>query len=218
MKADADEVEVVASFEREDMDYLALDIEIKNRSAQPIDINPADFRMGLLNAARQPLDLAGMVNTRQAASPDYELSRMDYKVKKEQARLKRNKIINTVLLVAIVAADVAASSSPKRNSREWSSYVGTKNDLYIAFNALQVKRVIDHGSFANTMQRLQFEEYRWRELAMKRALVQPGESVRGFVYLPKVKEAAFLNLNYPTASGTSVQLLFEQTLSKARPK
>lgn len=216
-KADVDSVEVVASFEREDMDYLALDIEIKNRSDQAIDINPADFRMELLNKAHQPLDLAGMVNSRQAADPEYEVGRAEFNVKKEEKRLKRAKILNTVLLVAVVASDIASSSSRQTN-RDYQSWANNRITHDVAYNLIQAKRVIDHGVFADRMQRYQFENYRWRELAMKRSLVQPGESVRGFVYLPKVKEAAFLNLSYPTTSGTSVQLLFEQTLSKTRPK
>lgn len=216
-KASADSVEVVASYEREDMEYLALDIEVKNRTAKSIDINPADFQIDLLNADRQPLNLARMVNVRQAADPSYEASRTDFKIKQEEKRLKRAKVLNTVLLVAVVASDIASSTSRSTN-RDYQSWVSNRITHDMAYNAIQVKRVIDHGTFADRMQRYQFEGYRWRALALKRSLVQPGESIRGFVYLPKVKEAAFLNLSYPTASGTPIQLLFEQTLTKTRPR
>jgi hypothetical protein len=216
-KTTADSVEVVASFEREDMEYLALDVEVKNQTDRMLTIDPANFRTTLLDANKQPLAQPGMVNFKQAADPDYEAGRMGQKIKQEEARLKRNKIINTVLFVAIVAADVASSTSTKRNGREWSRFINTQNNLAVAFNALQVKRVIDHTSFANTRQRFQFEEYRWRELAMKRADVAPGGSVRGYVYLPKTKGATYLNLTYPTPSG-GLQLLFEQSLTVLKPR
>lgn len=216
-KASADSVEVVASFEREDMDYLALDIEIKNRTANTIDINPADFQVELLDADRQPLRLAGTTNIRQAADPGYEAGRTEFNIKKEEKRLKTAKILNTVLLVAVVASDIS-SSSLRSTNRDYQSWVSNRVTHDMAYSLIQAKRVIDRGVFADRMQRYQFEGYRWRELALKRSLVHPGESVRGFVYLPKVKEAAFLNLSYPSGSGTSIQLLFEQTLTKARPR
>lgn len=216
-KTAADSVEVVASFEREDMEYLALDIEVKNRTERILDIDPANFRMTLLDANRQPLVQPGVVDFKQAADPDYEAGRMTHKIRQEEARLKRNRIINTVLLVAIVAADVASSTAPRRNGREWNRFVATRNTVGAAYNALQLKRVIDHGSFADKMQRFDFEAYRWRELALKRTDVPPGQSVRGFVYLPKAKGATYLNLTYPTATG-NIELLFEQRLTKQRPQ
>ncbi|MBO0931845.1 hypothetical protein [Fibrella aquatilis] len=219
-KAAADSLEVVASFEREDMEYMALDVELKNRTDHALDIDPSNFRMVSLDANKQPIVTPGMVDFRQAADPDYESGKMGYKIQREENRLKRAKIMNTVLAVAVVAASVAAatSSSPRsRNGREVANYINTQNNLALAYNALQVKRVIDHTSFADRMQRLDFEAYRWRNLALKRSVVQPGQSVRGYVYLPKSKDAAFLNLTYPMPSGSAVEILFQQNLTKQRP-
>jgi hypothetical protein len=215
-KTVADSMEVVASFEREDMEYIALDVELKNRTSLPLNVDPSNFRMTLLDANRQPLAQPGTVDFKQAADPDYEAGRMGYKVKQEEARLKRNKVLNTVLMVALVATDIASHTSSRRSNSEWRSFVNTQNNLAGAYTLLQAKRIIDHASFANKMQRFQFEEYRWRELAMKRTEVKPGESVRGFVYLPKAKGATYLNITYPTASG-ELALLFEQNVTTVRP-
>lgn len=223
-KASADSLEVVASFEREDMDYMALDVEVKNHTDHALDIDPANFRMVALDASKQPIVLPGMVDFKQAADPDYEAGKMGYKIQREETRLKRAKIMNTVLAVAVVAASVAAvsSSSPRSRSshgRDVANYIATQNTLALTYNALQVKRVIDYGTFADRMQRLDFEAYRWKSLALKRSVVQPGQSVRGFVYLPKAaKEAAFLNLTYPMPSGSAVEILFQQNLTKQRPQ
>ncbi|MBO0947201.1 hypothetical protein [Fibrella forsythiae] len=216
-KADADSVEVVASYEREDMEYIALDVEIKNRTSAPLLIDPATFQVELLDRNRKPLNLQGDVSFAQAADPEYEAGRTEFRIRKEERRLKTAKILNTVLLVAVVASDITTSTSRSTN-RDYSSWASNRISHDVAYNLIQAKRVIDRGVFADRMQRYQFEGYRWQELAMKRAQVKPGESVRGFVYLPKVKKAAFLNVRYPTASGTSIQLLFEQTLSKFKPR
>lgn len=216
-KASIDSVEVIASYEREDMEFLALDIEVKNRTTNPIDINPADFQVEWLNENRAPLRLTGQGPKQQAADPNYESGRTEFKVKKEERRLKTAKILNTVLLVAVVASDIASSSS-QRTNQDYRSWASNRIAHDAAYNLVQAKRVIDHGVFGSRMQRYQFEGYRWRELALRRSVVQPGESVRGFVYLPKMNEAAFLNLTYPTPSGTSVSLQFEQNLTKVKPR
>ena len=120
-RASADSLEVVASFEREDMEYMALDVEFKNRTDRPLDIDPANFRMVALGANKQPIVTPGRVDFKQAADPDYEAGKMGYKIQREETRLKRAKIMNTVLAVAVVAASIAAisSSSPRsRNGRD----------------------------------------------------------------------------------------------------
>ena len=214
-KAERNGVGVVASFEREDLDYIALDIEIKNRTDHPIDVNPADFRFVALGAAQDTL--ADPQNTsrplaRAAANPTYEAARMSLKRKQEEKRLKRAKIINTVLLVAAVASDVSTTSN-NRSYREWAS---NRISHDFAYQAIATKRAVDHGTFTNRMQRYDYEEYRWRELALKANTVAPGESVRGFVYLPKVVNANYLALNYTVPEQASIPLLFKQEYVKEK--
>ncbi|MEZ0538641.1 hypothetical protein [Fibrella arboris] len=216
-KAGADSVEIVASYEREDMEFLALDIEIKNRTANAIEFNPANMQVTALDAKRQPLTGSGGPSVRQAADPGYEAGRTEYKIKKEERRLKTAKILNTVALVAIVASDIATSSSRSTN-RDVQSWASNRVTHDVAYNLIQAKRVIDHGVFADRMQRYQFEGYRWRELALKRSMILPGETVRGFVYIPKMAAATYLNLSYPSPSGTLIELMFEQSFTKAKPQ
>ena len=216
-KAEHDGVAVVASFEREDLEYVALDIEVKNRTDYPIDVNPADFRFVALGAARDTLTdpaNASRPLARTAANPAYESGRMGLKRKQEESRLKRAKVLNTVLLVAAVASDVSTSSN-NRSYREWASNRVSHN---FAYQAIAAKRAIDYGTFANRMQRYDYEEYRWRELALKANTLAPGESVRGFVYLPKVQQASYVALNYTVPEQASVPLLFRQELAKDKRK
>ena len=210
-----DSVVIVASYEREDLQYIALDIEVKNQTGQPLDVDPARFSTRAMDAHQYVLPdpfTAGALYERTAADPDREAKQIVTNRMQEEKRLKRAKILNTVLMVAVVAGSVAASSKPQ----SYEKYVSNRITYNSAFNAIQAKRIIDHTMFADRMQRFDYEEYRWHELAMKRTTVLPGESVRGFVYLPKTPKAAFLQLLYPAADGGSTAVLFEQTTKRKR--
>lgn len=216
-KAERNGVGVVASFEREDLEYVALDIEVKNRTDQPIEVDPADFRFAALGAAQDtltdPRDTSLPI-TRSAANPTYEAGRMDLKRKQEAKRLKRAKVINTILMVAAVASDVSATGN-NRSYREWAS---NRISHDFAYQAIAIKRAIDYGTFANRMQRYDYEEYRWRELALRANTVAPGESVRGFVYLTKVPNARYVALSYTVPEQAPVPLLFKQELVQEKRK
>ncbi len=210
-KAEQNGVGVVASFEREDLEFVTLDVEIKNRTDHPIEISPADFRFMTLgtnqDTLRDPLN-TNVVLARTAADPAYEAGRMGLKRKQEQARLKRAKVFNTILMVAAIASDVSSSS----NNRSYREYANNRVVHGLAYQGIAVKRAIDYSTFADRMQRYDYEEYRWRELALKANTLAPGESVRGFVYLPKVASARYLAINYSLPEQANVPLLFKQEL------
>ena len=216
-KAERNGVGVVASFEREDLDYVALDIEIKNHTDHVIGVDPANFHFVALGAAQDSLPNprdASLPITGSAANPTYEAGRMGLKRKQEEKRLKRAKIINTILLVAAVASDVSTTGN-NRSYREWS---GNRISHDFAYHAIAAKRAVDFGTFANRMQRYDYEEYRWRELALRTNSVAPGESVRGLVYLPKILNASYIALNYTVPDETIIPLLFKQELVKEKRK
>ncbi|GAA4414234.1 hypothetical protein GCM10023187_43410 [Nibrella viscosa] len=218
-KAEKDGIVVVASYEKVDMDYVVLDVEVKNKTEQAIDLNPADFSVYVLNRDKDTLTRPNTYQPyiRQAADPIYEADVVARNQIREEKRLKRARIINTVLLVAVIASDVASTTSRKNQTfDQWATNRASHN---AAYQAIQLKRMIDHGSFADKMQRYDYEAYRWKQLALKPTTVPAGESVRGFVYLPKTQEAAYLLLNYPTPSeNDKVALLFEQRQEKVTHK
>lgn len=214
-KAERDGVGVVASFEREDMEFVALDVEIKNRTDHPIDVNPADFQWAALGAAQDTLtdtQNSHLALTGSAADPTYEAGHIGLKRKQEEKRLKRAKVFNTILMVAAVASDVSSSSS----SRSYREYVTNRVAHNFAYQGIAAKRAIDYTTFANRMQRYDYEEYRWRELALKANTLPPGTSVRGFVYLPKVPNASYLALTYSVPEQAAVPLLFKQEFIKQK--
>lgn len=216
-KAEQNGVGVVASFEREDLEFLALDVEIKNRTDHRIDVNPADFHFTALNSDQDTLrDVLNntLALSGGAADPAYEAGRMMLKRKQEEKRLKKAKVLNTILMVAVIASDVSSSS----NSRSYREYTTNRVAHSFAYQGLAVKRAIDYGTFANRMEQYNYEEYRWRELALKANTLAPGESVRGLVYLPKVNGARYLSVTYTIPEQTTVPLVFKQTMARHRKK
>lgn len=214
-KAEENGVGVVASFEREDLEFVTLDVEIKNHTNHPIEVNPADFHFTALGAAQDTLpdpSNTGLTLNRTAANPTYEAGRIGFKRKQEEKRLKRAKVFNTILMIAAIASDVSSSS----NSRSYGEYVSNRITHNVAYQGLAIKRAIDYGTFENRMQRYDYEEYRWRELALKANTLAPGESVRGFVYLPKTPDARYLAIRYSLPEQATVPLLFKQELVQQR--
>ena len=217
-KAERDGVGVVASFEREDMEFVTLDVEIKNRTEHAIAFNPADFHFVALGASQDTLaDPRSGRNdsySRTAADPYYESGRIGLKRKQEEKRLKRAKVFNTILMVAAIASDVSSSG----NSRSYREYANSRVAHGFAYQGIAVKRAVDYSTFANRMQRYDYEEYRWRELALKANTIAPGESVRGFIYLPKIASAKYLAINFSIPEQTAVPLLFRQELVPQRKR
>ncbi|GAB3922219.1 hypothetical protein [Larkinella terrae] len=211
-KAEEKGIAVVASFERLDLQYVALDIEVKNKTDHPFDVDPADFQYTALDKDQHAVFIANSYPQKplmfSAADPIQEADQTVYNQEREVKRIKRAKVINTVLLVAAVASDVASSSSRSNQRPErWVQNRITHNNIY---TAIQAKRIIDHGLFADRMQRYDYEAYRWKELAMKPTTLQPGQSVRGLVYLPMSRDARHMLINYPVSEYESIMITFQQ--------
>ena len=214
-KIERNGVGVVASFEREDMEFVTLDVEVKNRTNDTIEVNPADFHFVALgtqqDTLRDPRNAAAKF-AGEAADPTHEAGRIQLKQKQEVKRLKRAKVFNTVLMIAAIASDVSSSSK----SRSYNEYVGNRVAHNVAYQGIAVKRAIDHSTFADRMQRYDYEEYRWRTIALKANALAPGESVRGFVYLPKVQAARYLAVTYSLPEQATVPILFKQEVIKEK--
>ncbi len=188
-KAEQNGVGVVASYEREDMEFVTLDIEIKNGTNQPIDVNPADFHLVALGTAKDTLSdprNPALPLSRVAADPAYEAGQMGLKRKQEEKRLKRAKVFNTILMVAAVASDVSSSS----RSRSYGEYVNNRITHNVAYQGIAIKRAVDYGTFANRMQRYDYEDYRWRELALKANTCLPASRCGGLFTYPKCRMPA----------------------------
>jgi hypothetical protein len=214
--ASPDSLVLVASFAREDFQYSAFDLELKNHSNHPVQIDPTRFTIRPLGPDQRLLLAPGTTDSIgfRGADPGWQAQQLTHDRDREVARLKRAKVINTILLGAVIVGGIVASSNT--NHRSYESWNNARVNFDLAYTAVQTKRIIDHTTFANRMQRVDYEAYRWDKLALKPTLLQPGESIRGLVFLPKLYRADYLDLTYPTTDTDQIGVLFRQELVKGR--
>jgi hypothetical protein len=197
------------------VEYLIFDTEVTNLTDHDLELRPNDFNAVVLDARQQQLpspytDAAGNAYARRyvALDPDQQVTETEVKMKQAEARLKANKVFNTVLFVALAAATVSNSSKPK----PYREFAQTANSLNAGFQAWAVKRVADRAAFASRMDRLGWEYNTWKGEPFRRTTLAPGQAVRGRLLVRADREAARLWLTYPTPSGEEIRFLFEQRL------
>lgn len=222
VKQEQDGLKIVTAFESVyatkerglPVDYLIFDTEITNQTAADWELRPNDFTALALDAGQNPLpskrlNAEGQTYERRyvALDPDRELTEAQVKMKQAEARLKANKVLNTVLFVALVAA-TADNSSRNQSYREFASKAMS---LDAGFQAWAVKRVADRAAFANRMERYSWEQENWRRETFRRTTLAPGQALRGRLLVRADREAGHVALTYPTPSG-EIRFLFEQRL------
>lgn len=222
VKQERDGIKIVTAFESVyatkerglPVDYLIFDTEITNQSDADWELRPSDFTALVLNAGQQPLpskhlDPDGTPYARRyvALDPDQELTQAEVRMKQAEARLKANKVLNTVLFVALVAA--AADNSSRNQS--YGEFARKAVALDAGVQAWAVKRVADRAAFANRMERYSWEQENWRRETFRRTTLAPGQALRGRLLVRADREAGHVALTYPTPSG-EIKFLFEQRL------
>lgn len=198
-------------------DYLIFNTEVFNQTDQDLDVRPTDFRAlvsdaknGNLLSTRTGPDGQPFPLTYVALDPEQQLSETALKMKQEESRLKRNKILNTALFVALAAAEVSNSS----NSRSYREFATNGFSIQAGFQAWAIKRVVDRQTFANRMDRLSWEQNNWRQETFRRTTLAPGASVRGRLLVRANPQAAYVWLTYPAPSG-EIKFMFEQKLVRS---
>lgn len=196
------------------VDYLIFDTEITNQTDADWAFRPSDFTAIALDAHQKPLPSRYLATDGQpyerryvALDPDQELTQTEVRMKQAEARLKANKVLNTVLFVALVAA--AADNSSRNQS--YGEFARKAVALDAGVQAWAVKRVADRAAFANRMERYSWELENWRRETFRRTTLAPGQALRGRLLVRADREAGHVVLAYPTPSG-EIRFLFEQRL------
>lgn len=195
-------------------EYLIFDTEITNQTDADWEFRPNDFTALALDGGQKSLPSKrlgpdGRAYERRyvALDPDRELTETEVKMKQAEARLKANKVLNTVLFVALVAA--AADNSSR--SQSYGEFARKAVALDAGVQAWAVKRVADRATFANRMQRYSWEQENWKRETFRRTTLAPGQALRGRLLVRADREAGHVALAYPTPSG-EIRFLFEQRL------
>lgn len=203
-----DSIQIVASFDGVFKDYAVFDIEIFNLSNQPVMISPANFRLVPLQADRKPFMLSDSIEHIgfQGAEPAQQVVEIENQMVQEEKKIKRAKVFNTILFVGgIVLAATSDNNRSSRRERSTSSNLGTT-----MMQASLIKRDIDHVNFYSNMDRLDYEKNLWKQQTFNTNIILPHASMRGNVFVPCLRKAAFMKLVYPVQD-KEIQILFQQT-------
>lgn len=212
VKQEKDGVKVVASYDGKFQQYMVFDVEVFNKTNQPLTISPKDFTFTPLDENQQPLVSADGKYTYEytGIEPKEQLSNIRYEMAYQEAKIKRAKIVNTVLFVGGLVA-LVASTSGRGSEGAWR----TARVAETVVQATQVKRMIDHTNYYSRMDNLSHQEQIWSQENFRTTTLTPNTSIRGDVFLEANPRAKFVRINFNNANAP-ISFLFEQWFEERR--
>lgn len=211
VKQQKDGLKIVTAFDGEFAEYLTFDTEIFNQTDQPMLVSPSDFVGVMLDKNQDTLqheDFPAFPYVYLAADPDQKIKETEIALKKAEARHKRAQVFNAVLLVLNVVGDVSSATSRKPKTE--SQWRNERNFYGGNYQAIAVSQAVSNANYVNSMNRLSHERGNWQTETFRKTTLHPGDSMRGYIYVPKNKKAAFLRLSYRDEKGNLLDFLFEQ--------
>ncbi|MFN8352940.1 MAG: hypothetical protein U0Y10_00715 [Spirosomataceae bacterium] len=211
VKQAKDDIKIVTSFDGEFERYLVFDTELFNQTDHAIEVKPSDFVAFPLDKNRDTLRNERFPDyplVYSAADPDQKIIETEENLRKAKRQHTFATVLNVVLLVANAASDVS-SSNKARSSGDWMRNRITHDTNY---QLLAVKQSVDDATYVHRMERLQYERGNWEAEPFRKQTLSPGTSIRGRIYVPKKREAAYWLFNYPLANG-AISFEFEQITS-----
>jgi hypothetical protein len=204
-------VKIVASYDGQFEKYIVFDVEVFNNTNQPITVSPRDFTFNPLDENKQNLisEDGRFEYSYQGIEPQQQINYVQHEMANQEAKIKRARVVNTVLFVGGIVALIAGSSG--RSEGFWRTAQLGETVVQVA----QVKRIIDHTNYYSKMDRLNREGQVWSQENFRTSILQPGQSMRGGVFLESNSRARFVKLSYKT-NFESINFMFEQWFERRR--
>jgi uncharacterized protein YcfL len=205
VKDEKDGLKVVLSHDGFWKNYMVFDVEIFNKSEQPITITPKNFFVIPLSANRDSLRSQDgkYIYEYQAIEPQEKMAIIQSEMQEADAKIKRARIVNTALFIGGFIAILAASGGKSESAWRTASIGET------AIQVAQVKRVIDHENYYSKMDNLNGQANTWANEEFRATTLAPNTSIRGGVFIEKNLNAKFLLLKYNTPNN-AIHFTFEQ--------
>ena len=211
VKQEKDGVKVVASYDGRFQQYAVFDVEVFNNTDQPLTVSPKDFSFLPLDENRQNLrsvDGQYMLSY-EGIEPTEKINYVQNEMARQNAKIKRARIVNTVLIVGGMFALIA--SSGRRSEGAWRTARVAETVVQVA----QVKRIIDHTNYYSRMDALNREGQVWSQENFRTTTLAPHTSMRGGVFLETNSRAKLVALKYLYSSDKEpFSFLFEQWFQK----
>lgn len=210
VKQEKDGVKVVVSYDGSFQQYAVFDVEIFNHTEQPLRISPKDFSFFPLDENRQNLRSADgqYILGSEGIEPTEKINYVQHEMARQEAKIKRARVVNTVLMVGGIVALIA--SSGKHSEGAWRTA-----QVAETVQVVQVKRVIDHTNYYSRMDALNHEGQVWSQENFRTTTLAPHTSMRGGVFLETNVRAKFVALKYLySPEKEPFSFLFEQWFQK----
>ncbi len=228
-EATADSVALHIKFLGYEPDYLVFDAEYRNDSPRPVEIRPTAFAYAPVRVAdvqppiqrvkrgeRVPAAVAAA--TQKAAwpalptaplpalDPEPQIAQLQNGASHEAAKASRPDWVGVALFAVALGTDIASVS------RRYETYGQAQTRAAIhevawVYNAVSSSNRVRHAATAGAMaQRADMLS----QYALRRVVLQPGQQVRGYVYLPRFDQADGLQILAPVGR-RQVPIDFVQT-------
>ena len=211
VKQENNGVKIVASYDGRFEKYMVFDVEIFNKTNQPLTVSPKDFSFIPLDQNRENLvsEDEQFQYSYQGIEPEQKIKYVQLEMANQEAKIKRARVVNTFLFVGGLVALIAGSSG--RSEGAWRTAQLGETVVQVA----QVKRVIDYTNYYSKMDKLNREGQIWSQENFRTTILQPGQSVRGGIFLESDSRAKFVKLSYKTEVDT-INFMFKQWFERGR--
>lgn len=228
-EATADGVTLRLNFLGYEPDYVLFNAEYRNDSAQPVEIMPTAFAYAPVREAgvkppsqrvqrgeRVPAAVAAA--TQQAAwpalppaplpalDPEPQIAQLQNGASQEATKASRPDWVGVALFAVALGADIASSTHRYESVGQAQTRAAIHEAAWV-YNAISTSNRVRHAATAGAMaQRADVLSH----YALRRVVLQPGQQVRGYVYLPRFDQADGLEVLAPVGH-QQVALSFVQT-------
>ena len=207
VKQEKDGVKVVASYDGRFQQYAVFDVEVFNNTDQPLTVSPKDFTYFPLDGNRQNLrsEDGQYIYSYSGVEPNERINYVQHEMARQDAKIKRARVVNTVLIVGGIFALIA--SSGRHSEGAWQTARVAETVVQVA----QVKRVIDHTNYYSRMEQLDKEGRVWSQENFRTTTLAPRTSMRGGVFLETNSRAKFIEVKYLySLEKQPISFLFQQ--------
>ena len=228
-EASADGVALRVSFLGYEPEWLVFNAEYRNDSPQPIEITPTAFasvpvrEAGVVPPARrvqrgERVPAAVAAATQSAAwpalppaplpalDPDPHIEQLQAGATHEAAKASRPDWVGIALFAVALGTDIASATRRTETLGQAQSRAAIHEVAWV-YNTVSSSNRVRHAATAGAMaQRADM----LAQYALRRVVLQPGQQVRGYVYLPRFDQADALQVLAPVGSH-QVALDFVQT-------
>lgn len=207
VKQERESIKVVASYDGRFEQYTVFDVEVFNNTDQPLTVSPKDFTFYPLDENRQNLRSQDdqYIYSYAGVEPTEKINYVQHEMALQDAKIKRARVVNTVLFVGGIVALIA--SSGRHSEGAWRTAQVAETVVQVA----QVKRVIDHTNYYSRMDVLNREGQVWSQENFRTTTLAPHTSMRGGVFVETNPRAKFVALKYLYSPDKEpINFLFEQ--------